>query len=258
MLALYSSSPSAFELAFEECPISLNQNQNQICRANTGFADSSSFAHLDLPSQQQQEQQAEIDHLSPPSTTISGDPTVVKKLSHNASERDRRKKINNLYSSLRSLLPNSDQMKKLSNPATVSRALKYIPELQHQVQGLIKKKEELLSSFSRKVDLIYQERQKKSLAWRSLSAVSASRLNDREVVLQISTFKVHETPLSHILLDLEEDGFSVVNATSFKSFGGRVFYSLHLQSQLVQICKYLAPLNLILYGIRELLFVKGN
>lgn len=32
-----------------------------------------------------------------------------KKLSHNASERDRRKKMNGLFSSLRSLLPASDQ-----------------------------------------------------------------------------------------------------------------------------------------------------
>jgi hypothetical protein len=40
----------------------------------------------------------------------SGDPNMVKKLNHNASERDRRKKINSLYSSLRSLLPASDGM----------------------------------------------------------------------------------------------------------------------------------------------------
>uniref|UniRef100_M1CXD3 BHLH domain-containing protein n=1 Tax=Solanum tuberosum TaxID=4113 RepID=M1CXD3_SOLTU len=33
---------------------------------------------------------------------------TVKKLNHNASERDRRKNINGLYSSLRSLLPPSD------------------------------------------------------------------------------------------------------------------------------------------------------
>lgn len=38
----------------------------------------------------------------------SGDPSMVKKLNHNASERDRRKKINILYSTLRSLLPGED------------------------------------------------------------------------------------------------------------------------------------------------------
>ncbi|KAK3440964.1 hypothetical protein EUGRSUZ_B01225 [Eucalyptus grandis] len=36
--------------------------------------------------------------------------TMVKKLNHNASERDRRKKMNSLYSTLRSLLPAADQM----------------------------------------------------------------------------------------------------------------------------------------------------
>ncbi|KAJ6700145.1 ACHAETE-SCUTE TRANSCRIPTION FACTOR-RELATED [Salix purpurea] len=78
----------------------------------------------------------------------SGDPDMVKKLHHNASERDRRKKINSLYSSLRSLLPASDHMKKLSIPSTISRVLKYIPELQQQVEKQIQRKEELLSKLS--------------------------------------------------------------------------------------------------------------
>lgn len=34
---------------------------------------------------------------------------VMKKLNHNASERERRKKINTMFSSLRSCLPASDQ-----------------------------------------------------------------------------------------------------------------------------------------------------
>lgn len=37
------------------------------------------------------------------------DPSAIKKLSHNANERDRRKKLNTLYSSLRALLPKSDR-----------------------------------------------------------------------------------------------------------------------------------------------------
>ena len=47
------------------------------------------------------------------SLSFTGDggnnPTIVKKLNHNASERDRRRKINSLYFSLRSLLPVSEQ-----------------------------------------------------------------------------------------------------------------------------------------------------
>ena len=50
------------------------------------------------------------DRSATPSTAISGEIThMVKKLTHNASERDRRKKINHLYSSFRSLLPQTDQ-----------------------------------------------------------------------------------------------------------------------------------------------------
>ena len=70
---------------------------------------------------------------------------------------------------------------------------------------------------------------KKGTLGSSISKVSTSRLSDKEVVVQISTFKVHESPLSEVLLNLKEDGLLVINASSFESFGGRVFYNLHLQ-----------------------------
>lgn len=47
---------------------------------------------------------------STPSTSINSDPTTVQKLCHNARERHRRRKINHLYTTLRSLLPAADQM----------------------------------------------------------------------------------------------------------------------------------------------------
>ncbi|KAH7557137.1 hypothetical protein ACOSP7_026581 [Xanthoceras sorbifolium] len=178
--------------------------------------------------------QIQLDRSASFTTNSSGEPTAVKKLYHNASERDRRKKINTLYSSLRSLLPASDQTKKLSIPATVSRVLKYIPELQQQVESLIQNKEELLSiisSSSRQGDVINQEKQRKILVGNgsSLFSVSANRLSDSEVVIQISTNKLHKSPLSEILLKLEEDGLLLIDASSFESSGGRVFYNLHFQ-----------------------------
>ena len=71
---------------------------------------SKSFAQDYPPSQPKLEP-----NCSTISTSIGSSPTMVKKLYHNASERDRRKKINTLYSSLRTLLPPADQAVLLVN-----------------------------------------------------------------------------------------------------------------------------------------------
>ncbi|XVE60008.1 hypothetical protein DITRI_Ditri05aG0092100 [Diplodiscus trichospermus] len=176
-----------------------------------------------------------LDSQSPASfTQTSFDTFTVKKLNHNASERERRKRVNSLYSSLRSLLPVADQMKKLSFPATVSQALKYIPELQQQVERLVQKREKLLSRISQEDGLKgSQEQQKISRSGRSLStaAVSISRPSDSEIAIHISILqKVHKThQLSEILDFLEQEGFLLQNATSFESFGGMILYNIHLQ-----------------------------
>ncbi|KAH0972219.1 hypothetical protein GBA52_024375 [Prunus armeniaca] len=210
-------SPFTVGLALEENSI----NHNHTMMINEDNESAESFLHCLSP--HQQVDQFELTPSSPMSG--GGDLTVVKKLNHNVSERDRRKKINTLYSTLRSLLPASDQMKKLSNPAAISRTVKYIPELQQQVKGLIQKKEELLSRLRRlqqQEDPTYNEKQSRS---------AVSWFNDREVVLQISSYVVQKSPLSQILVDLEEHGLLLLNASSFESFEGRLFYSLHLQVQ---------------------------
>ncbi|EXC19631.1 Transcription factor ORG2 [Morus notabilis] len=183
-----------------------------------------------------QRSRAELDWLASPTTTtgaISRDLSMaVRKLNHNVSERDRRKKINHLYSSLRALLPASDHTKKLSIPATVSRVVKYIPELQQEVEGLIRKREELLSITNSRQLQVGQEikNQIKSISRTSLSSVSASQLNNKDVAVQISTLKADKNyTLSEILHNLEEDGLSVLNISSFESSCGRVFHNLHLQ-----------------------------
>lgn len=127
--------------------------------------------------------------------------------------------------------------KKLSIPATVARVVKYVPELQQQVEGLIQKKEELLSRISRQGEQFHQGNQRvQNPARSSSSSVSANWLNDREVMIQISTYKVDRSPLDEILLNLEKDGFLLQNASSFESSGGRVFYNLHLQVRTFIFC----------------------
>ncbi|KAL5059239.1 hypothetical protein RYX36_030843 [Vicia faba] len=172
------------------------------------------------------QQQVEI-QTPPPSPKL-----MVKKLNHNASERDRRKKINSLISSLRSLLPNDDQTKKMSIPVTISRVLKYIPELQKHVEGLTKKKEELLSRISRQEYAVNKESQRKIVSnnYNSSFVVSTSRLNDSEIAVHISSYEAYKKiPLSEILMCLEDNGLFLLNSSSSKTFGGRLFYNLHFQ-----------------------------
>jgi len=50
----------------------------------------------------------QLDQYFTPSTSISSNPTTVQKLCHNARERTRRRRINVLFSTLRSVLPAAD------------------------------------------------------------------------------------------------------------------------------------------------------
>ncbi|CAN7013861.1 unnamed protein product [Brassica oleracea var. botrytis] len=174
------------------------------------------------------EHHQEIQEMLGVSVQSEGNGVITKKLNHNASERVRRKKINSLFSSLRSCLPASDQTK-LSIPQTVSRSLKYIPELQEQVKKLIQKKEELLVRVSgQKAIEHYVEPQPMAVA-RYVSTISATKLGDNEVMVQISSSKNHNFSISNVLSGLEEDGFVLVDVSSSRSQGERLFYTLHLQ-----------------------------
>jgi len=102
MVALFS--PPVFSTKgwlLEEEPLGYNNSHNFFYQDEV--SSEYSFPYQFYPSQPQIE--VEIER----STAPSPDPAMVKKLSHNASERDRRKKVNNLVSSLRSLLPLADQ-----------------------------------------------------------------------------------------------------------------------------------------------------
>ncbi|KAL8172184.1 hypothetical protein V2J09_023988 [Rumex salicifolius] len=156
-----------------------------------------------------------------------------KKQDHNASERIRRMKINGLYSSLRSLLPSTDQTKKLSIPVTVGRAIKYIPELQNQVQELIEKKEKLLP---RATTSVFSQAYINKTSISSSSSVmpisvEAIQLGNGEISIQISALKSNAivVPVSEVLRELEEeDDVVVVDVSSSESSVGRVFHRIHL------------------------------
>ncbi|KAK4412867.1 Transcription factor ORG2 [Sesamum alatum] len=163
---------------------------------------------------------------------------MAKKLNHNASERDRRKKMNSLYTSLRLLLPAEDHSRKLSIPATVSRVVKYIPELQREVERLSEKKEKLMSKISSRQENYTSVAFKNQTSRKpTQTSVSATRISDREIIVQTSVSKSEKgsSLFCEAVMRLEEEGFLVLNASSFESFDGRLFYNLHLQAQENQV-----------------------
>ncbi|KAF8051011.1 hypothetical protein N665_1821s0005 [Sinapis alba] len=158
-------------------------------------------------------------------------PVVMKKLNHNASERGRRKKINAMFSALRSCLPSTNLSKKLSVSATVSQALEYIPELQEQVNMLIRKRDELSFQSSSQKDLLNtnQNGKPEKEDTRYASTVSATRLGETGLMVQISSLQTVKCSFGNLLSGIEEDGLVLVDASSSRSQGERLFYTLHLQ-----------------------------
>ncbi|KAK8957575.1 Transcription factor ORG3 [Platanthera zijinensis] len=157
-----------------------------------------------------------------------------EKDSHNAYERNCRRRLNDLYSSLRSLLPQeTPQKRKLSIPSTVSRVLKYIPELQRRVKQLQRKKEEILSkapSIAAAGKIV------------ASPAISALCLSEKEIMVQICMVsgsggaaggagEVARASLCRVLRGLEEEGLQLMNGSSISTDDGRVFHSLHLQAR---------------------------
>nr|GEX75094.1 transcription factor ORG2-like [Tanacetum cinerariifolium] len=177
---------------------------------------------------------------------ICGSMKVSKKFNHNANERERRKRVNDIYAYLRSLMPiSADQKKKLSIPRTISLALEYIPELRKEVETLICKKEKLSSyttstTSTRQKNLGIKGQSSKDVISNTNSSVvsSVSILGEKEVVIQLifSMDRISKNKeigsLSGILtyLESEENGFVLLNLTTFTG-EHMLLNTLHLQVQ---------------------------
>ncbi|KAG2258267.1 hypothetical protein Bca4012_021603 [Brassica carinata] len=180
---------------------------------------------------------------------INNNSVVMKKLNHNANERNRRKKTNSLFSSLRSCLPRSDEPKKLSIPKTVSRSLQYIPELQEEVKKLKQTKDDLLVRVSGQRERYVKPQPMAVSSY--VSTVIATKVRDNEVMVHISSSKFQNFSIYNVLSGLEEDGFVLVAVSSTSSRGERVSYTLHLQVEKIDshklICEELSQRILYLY-----------
>ncbi|KAL4197273.1 hypothetical protein AMTRI_Chr04g187460 [Amborella trichopoda] len=148
-----------------------------------------------------------------------------KKQSHNANERERRKRLNTAFSNLRFLLPDSSISKrKWSIPTTVSKAVDYIPELQREVDDLLKRREKLHASVS-----MHHERTHPLTS--CLPTVTVIRVDQLEITTQICLSKAYSLPFSTLVARLEGEGLHVTSGSTSAICGNRVCYNLHLQMQ---------------------------
>ena len=116
--------------------------------------------------------------------------------------------------------------------------VEYIPELQQEVEDLIRKKEEFLSKLSKLQgnarDFIVEEKPKNCIINETTSfSISANKLGDKDIMIQISSFETIK--LYEALLLLEQNGYFVVDVSSFQSFGGITFYNIHLSVSIFDI-----------------------
>ena len=116
----------------------------------------------------------------------------------------------------------------MSIPVTVSRVLKYIPELQKQVEKMTKKKQQLLIKGSqwKKHNSTSTDHSIDSLV------VNATCLTDKEVMVNICILSKRANKTSHIkyLEILEGEGLKLINAsTTSVPLGEREFYNLHFE-----------------------------
>lgn len=131
----------------------------------------------------------------------------------------------------------SFEQRRTSVPTTISKVLKYIPELQDEVARMENRKQAISKKINRVQEQVYSpppslhtgaslhSQEPVSHA----SSVSTSKVGDREVVIQISTIQATEFS---ILSSLEADGFQLISASSSETLHGRVLLNLHLQVNL--------------------------
>lgn len=158
-----------------------------------------------------------------------------KKLWHNANERDRRKKLNALYSQLQLLIPNINTKGKLYNPTVVCGALNYIPQLLSQIKELRRQRDELLTTKRISESSIFNVAGAEChtdlfqySAHRNSPVITVNRGFGRSLAISINTCNVSGLVFSTLLLLLEQEGMEVLNASKFVA-GENLCYTLHLQ-----------------------------
>ncbi|XP_073313559.1 transcription factor bHLH160-like [Primulina huaijiensis] len=154
--------------------------------------------------------------------------SVAKKMDHNAKERIRRMKINASFLAIQALLPDSRRSKKRwSAPSIVDRVLKYIPELQNEIQELDSKKQS------------YEQHESSSKNNENPTSnldedrsITISRVDRNEAIVQICMPRNGERKVSvfaNMLRKVEDEGYFINSASTLGVGESRICHHLHIQ-----------------------------
>ncbi|KAI5661543.1 hypothetical protein M9H77_20866 [Catharanthus roseus] len=152
-----------------------------------------------------------------------------KKLQHNAKERIRRMRLNASYLALRALLPDISRRskKRWSAAAIVDKVLKYIPEMENEIEKLKLSKDNAKKK---------QQEEQLQMSEKQSLTVSVNQVQDGQAIVQIC--KEEEPPLPHpnlhqvfskFLDNIEAEQICITNASTLSICHNRICYQLHLQ-----------------------------
>lgn len=102
--------------------------------------------------------------------------------------------------------------KKWSAPAIVDRVLKYIPELEKEVEALKCSKEGVQTSAK------YES-----------PTISLNQLNQHEAILQLCMATPQQSKLAHLLQRVEDEGMCIKSASALDISHTRISHHLHIQ-----------------------------
>ncbi|KAH6826653.1 hypothetical protein C2S53_017032, partial [Perilla frutescens var. hirtella] len=154
-------------------------------------------------------------------------PSGLKKLDHNAKERIRRMKLNASFLALRALLPDSRRSKKKwSAPAIVDKVLKYIPEMENEIEALRCKMENMQSQAkSKKITA-----DENSSAEFNMPTISLNRVNKEEAIIQVCMGREDESRFTNLLQSVEDEAICIRSASALDISETRICYHLHIQN----------------------------
>ncbi|PON92330.1 Achaete-scute transcription factor-related, partial [Trema orientale] len=116
--------------------------------------------------------------------------------------------------------------KRWNAPIIVDKVLEYIPELENEIEQLIFKKNNMLSVVENMQSLVKEKSTHSEVV--SLT-VSANEVQKGELILQICRGRDGENVFSNLLQKIEDEGMSLLSASTLHVCDERDCYHIHIQ-----------------------------